>query len=492
MSHGGSDGASISVVDDNTFGLLNRRLYALALGSVVLSLALAIAVSELRQPPPHPGMVRSALSQLQRVLDDDVARVAELERLKNDADLELALYSGTRALVASSSSTPPPLPAELPVVRDRDRDRDRRPDDRADDFADKKRRGDRPFMGKPGLWWLLSSSSFVHALAAPSGAVYYVVTTRPGEWPFFLGGAIGVVIVLGLLSWAFASTLARPLRELGRATRAFGQGDVNTRVDVTKAGAFASLARAFNHMAEKVTSARRAERELLANVSHELRTPLSRIRVALDIADEGDAHLARESLADIGTDLAELETIIEDILTATRLESGQLTTAPALRLTSTAPSTLVDAVAHRFRSAHHRHTLVIACEDPLPLLSIDAVLVRRALDNFLDNAGKYAAPASTVRLSVRRVGDDVVFAIEDAGAGIAVEDQAQLFTPFFRADKSRTRSTGGVGLGLVLSRRIIEAHGGTVTLTSTPGVGTTVTVKLPTWGKSSPSPAASP
>lgn len=482
MSHGGNDGASISVVDDNTLGLLNRRLYALALGSVVLSLALAIAVSELRQPPPHPGMVRSALSQLQLVLDDDVARVAELERLKNDADLELALYAGSRALIASSSSTPPPLPAELPAVRDHDRrpgELGRGRIDRGD--GDQRRHGDRPpFMGRPRLWWLLSSSSFVHALAAPSGAVYYVVMTRPGEWPFFVGVGIGVVVVLGLLSWAFASTLARPLRELGRATRAFGQGDVNTRVDVTKAGAFASLARAFNHMAEKVTSARRAERELLANVSHELRTPLSRIRVALDIADEGDAHLARESLADIGTDLAELETIIEDILTATRLESGQLTTAPALRLTSTAPSTLVDAVAHRFRAAHHRHLLVIDCEESLPSLSIDAVLVRRALDNFLDNAGKYAAPASTVRLSVRRIADDVVFAIEDSGAGIAVADQALLFTPFFRADKSRTRSTGGVGLGLVLSRRIIEAHDGTVTLTSTPGVGTTVTVTLPT------------
>ncbi|HEY1101228.1 MAG TPA: histidine kinase dimerization/phospho-acceptor domain-containing protein, partial [Myxococcota bacterium] len=324
-----------------------------------MSLLLAVIVIRVREPPPHPGMVRLALLPLGAVLDDPAARAQELDRLRNDADLELAVYSADKRLVASSIVPAPPLPDDLPrpferggfdgfdrkvppssstpgpdagvaasppqfggpdgVEVRRDRSASREPS-RIDRDEFKRRNGPKK---KLDFWFFAlqwSTSSHVHRLSSTSGVDYWVVQVRPGEWPIVVAGGIGVVALLGLLSLLFAATLARPLRELGRATSSFGQGDVNTRVDLDKAGPFADLARTFNDMADRVTSARRAERELLANVGHELRTPLARIRVALDIADEGDAHLARESLAEIGSDLGELETIIEDILTATRLE----------------------------------------------------------------------------------------------------------------------------------------------------------------------------
>lgn len=456
-----------------TWGPLSRRLFALAMGSVVVSFLLAGGLMQLRTPPPHPGMVRAALDRLQLVLDEPAARTAEVGRLLRDANLDLALYAGDRTLVASNGADVPQLPSELPPPNMRGGPDERRRGPGPGGPGDKHRHGPRPS---------LRASSFVHTLESPAGNVFYVVMEYPGEGAFIAGAFVCVAVVLGLLSLAFAATLARPLRELGRATAAFGRGDVTTRVDEHKAGAFLALAHTFNNMAERVTAARRAERELLANVSHELRTPLSRIRVALDIADEGDPQLARESLSDISTDLTELEQIINDILTATRLESGQLSSSPPLRLALVEPSSLITNAATRFRAHHTRHTLVLDVQPDLPELNIDAVLVRRALDNFLDNAGKYAAPASTVRLTAAVEGDDVVFTVVDRGPGISHEDQQRLFTPFFRADKSRTRTTGGVGLGLVLSRRIVEAHGGSVVLSSEPGVGTTVVVRLPVDG----------
>jgi signal transduction histidine kinase len=462
--------------DTATWGPLTRRLFALALGSVVVSFLLAGALMQMRTLPPHPGMVRAALNRLQLLLDDPAARAAEVQRLLHDANLDLALYAHDRRLIESNVADVPALPEDLPPPDMGRDDRVDRHDQRGPGGPGGHRHGPRPMMLP------MRASTFVHTLESPAGEVFYVAMKYPGEGTFIAGALFCVAIVLGLLSLAFATTLARPLRELGRATAAFGRGDVSTRVDEQKAGAFFALAHTFNNMAERVTSARRAERELLANVSHELRTPLSRIRVALDLADEGDPQLARESLSDISTDLTELEQIINDILTATRLESGQLTSSPPLRLALVEPSTLTGAAATRFRSHHTRHTLVLDVPSDLPALNIDAVLVRRALDNFLDNAGKYAAPASTVRLTAAVDGDDVVFTVADHGPGISHDDQQRLFTPFFRADKSRTRTTGGVGLGLVLSRRIVEAHGGSVVLTSEPGVGTTVVVRLPVDG----------
>jgi signal transduction histidine kinase len=107
------------------------------------------------------------------------------------------------------------------------------------------------------------------------------------------------------------------------------------------------------------------------------------------------------------------------------------------------------------------------------------MLVRRALDNLLDNAAKYSEAGSAVRLVIHRDGDRVAFDVIDRGVGMSADDLAHAFTPFWRADGSRTRRTGGVGLGLALARRIARVHGGDVTLRSTPGEGTTATLVLP-------------
>jgi len=223
------------------------------------------------------------------------------------------------------------------------------------------------------------------------------------------------------------------------------------------------------------------QKELLANVSHELRTPLARIRVALDIASEGDALAARNSLEEIAVDLGELEGMIDDILTTTRmdLQSGaHRTTGFSLRRGSVPPLSIAERAAERFRSRYPERRLNLVLEAALGEIHVDATLFRRVIDNLLDNAHKYSPAGAEITLEVRAEGGEVVFEVIDAGMGISDKDLARVFEPFFRAERSRSRGTGGVGLGLTLAKRIIDAHGGSIALSSQVGRGTRAQIRL--------------
>ncbi|MFY0571246.1 sensor histidine kinase [Archangium lansingense] len=307
---------------------------------------------------------------------------------------------------------------------------------------------------------------------------------KPPGPPPDLGIMLAVVLgCTAITSIVFARSLAVPLQKLAEAARAFGAGTLNARTGVRRRDELGQVAEAFDEMAERITHLLRSQKELLANVSHELRTPLSRIRVALDLANEGDATLARESLADIAEDLNELERLVSDVLTAARLDLATEQTpgaTPPLRRELVEAQTLVDKAAARFRSTHPVHRLEVRVDEgTLPVLEADPVLLRRALDNLLDNAGKYSEPQTTVRLLARPLEHGLQVEVRDEGIGIDPNDLPHLFTPFFRSDRSRARKTGGVGLGLALARRIIVAHGGTLTLESQPDQGTTIRITLP-------------
>ncbi len=139
----------------------------------------------------------------------------------------------------------------------------------------------------------------------------------------------------------------------------------------------------------------------------------------------------------------------------------------------------MEKAAARFRSQHKTHELCTQVEASLPTLQADSVLLRRVIENLLDNARKYSEPGSPIRMTATQETGEVLITVTDLGIGLEEADLKQVFTPFFRSDRSRSRATGGVGLGLVLARRVIEAHGGTIELISTPGRGTTVRLTLP-------------
>jgi len=293
-----------------------------------------------------------------------------------------------------------------------------------------------------------------------------------------------VLVVVGISSLLLARSLTRPLGKLSTAARALGNGDLKARVGLKSRDELGEVSRAFDEMAERVSALLRAERELLANVSHELRTPLSRIRMALAlVADaEGDVAVAQEMLGEIGADLDELERLITDVLTAARLdfeEAGVPSAIPPLRRQEVNLSELLGHAETRFRATHPQRNLEADVPEDLPTVNADPVLLRRVFDNLLENAHKYTEhPDEPIRL-VARFGDEIMVDVIDKGMGIASDDLERVFQPFYRVDKSRTRATGGLGLGLPLAKRIVDAHGGKIELLSKINEGTRVRVRLP-------------
>jgi len=296
---------------------------------------------------------------------------------------------------------------------------------------------------------------------------------RPGfPWSYVLPLAAMILILVGIASVWFSRRLARPLDQLATAARQFGEGDITARANLHRADEVGDLGRAFDEMAERTAAVLRSQRQLMGDVSHELRTPLARIRVALELAAE-DPVAAKDVLSDVGVDLDEIDQLIGDILTTARLDSDH-----ALEREPTSVSELADRARRRFSARHPARALELATGED-HAIHCDPLLLRRALDNLLDNAAKYSEPGTPVHLAVQPGDESVAFEIVDHGIGMSPAELDRAFTPFWRADDSRTRRTGGVGLGLALARRIARAHGGEVTLVSQLGQGTTARLEVP-------------
>jgi signal transduction histidine kinase len=311
---------------------------------------------------------------------------------------------------------------------------------------------------------------------------YVVIDNRRPPVPLFVRPPVYLVVFLLALLVAvipLSRSITRPLERLTGVARAYGSGDLSARAETDRTDEIGILGRALAEMAERIRKLLTREKELLANVSHELRSPLARIRVALEIAGEaGTPEDRAQALQGVEQDLGELERLIEDVLTVSRFD---LATLP-LQVKRLAVSTICDQVMERAhtREATRGRKVDLALEgDGHAELFADPLLLRRALGNLLDNAARYSPPETTICLSVKSGSDEVEFRVIDQGIGIGKEDQKRLFEPFFRTDRSRTRATGGLGIGLVLTRRIVEAHGGRITIESDLGKGTTVRVVIP-------------
>lgn len=445
------------------------RIY---LASVAAVIATAIAVTVIVRvafaPPqdrfaPMEGEARYAAAQLAARWNEPAEVRAEVELLRTEGRFMASVYAADGALVAAGGERPTPLSS-----------------------------AERDALARDGRVEFLAGCTSRRCVAVPvvanGGAVGTLVLDRaeparpiPRPPPWALPLTL-VLLGLGVAAVLLGSGLARPLDRVAQTARALGSGELSARTGLSRRDEVGTVARAIDDMADRVEALVRAQTELIANVAHELRTPLARIRVALDLAEDGDADAARESLAEIAEDLGELERLVNDILASARMELARNeagTGAPPLRVATLDVRDVVAGAADRFRQRHPERSLLVEADPALPEVKGDAVLLRRAIDNVVDNARKYSAPGTPIRLRAARDGDAVVIQIIDRGRGIAPADLARLFTPFFRADPSRTRATGGVGLGLALSRRIVEAHGGTLVAESTEGVGTTMTARLP-------------
>jgi len=414
-------------------------LVGVAVGAVGLALR--------RSPGPEPYRVAAyAVGRISELSGTPERLQDELRRVRDVFGVDATVYGPDGRAVATSVE--PPLAGAMGGPPSRD--------------------GPVHLRGR-GLGW---------SAPLPDGAGHLVLAgAASGHDPLrglvFIGA---VLLALALGSFPLARSIVAPVERLTRAARALGAGDLSARAGGRASGELGELSRAFDEMAERLERLVRSERELLANVSHELRTPLARIRVALELAAEGDLDKARRYLGEIGADLSELDRLVEDVLSTARLDAKGGWSAARDPVD---PAALVEEAAARFREAHRGRTLAVEAAPGLPAIPGDEALLRRLLANLLENAAKYSEAPSPVTLRARAGPGAVVLEVQDQGIGIDQADLPRIFTPFFRTDRSRARGTGGVGLGLALVKRIVEAHGGAVEVESVPERGTTVRVRLP-------------
>ncbi|WP_250007891.1 cell wall metabolism sensor histidine kinase WalK [Actinoplanes sp. M2I2] len=314
---------------------------------------------------------------------------------------------------------------------------------------------------------------------APRAYLYVAGPDRQASTVFDLSraGTTRVVTVAGLvLAVAFAVTLlvglriSRPLRALTHAVES-GASDlpVRSRDEIGR------LTAAFNDLSERREAVERQRRAMVSDIAHELGSPLTNIRAWLQAARDGVTEPGPE-LLDLLADEAELlEHVIDDLRDLAAADAGRLRLHPELVYVDE----LLGQVVAAYGSRADGVTIAVETTGD-PEVMLDPSRIRQAVGNLLSNAVRHSPPGATLTVRSRLDGDDLVIEVADTGTGIAEHDLPHVFDRFWRADKSRNRNTGGSGLGLAIVRKLAEAHGGTATVTSRFGHGSTFTIRLPT------------
>lgn len=295
-----------------------------------------------------------------------------------------------------------------------------------------------------------------------------------------LWGAVAAGVLAIGLSLLLTRQIVSPLNALALGSRRIAGGNLSYRVDEGSRDEIGSVARAFNAMAESLERDEVSRRHLLADIAHELRTPLTVIEGTADGILDGVLEPSPEQIGIIKEEAGLLAKLVADLRDLSLAEAGQL------RL-DRQPEDLADVVAKAVRGfepeARERgQALTVVPTGQLPLLQIDAGRMAQAVTNLVSNAVRHTPPGGTITVSV---GSDpanqgrALVVVTDTGEGIAAEDLPYVFERFFRADKSRSRRSGGSGIGLAIVKQLVEAHGGAVAVESERGKGSSFRISLP-------------
>lgn len=277
-----------------------------------------------------------------------------------------------------------------------------------------------------------------------------------------------LLILFGV--YALILPLERRLRLVQRGVSQVREGDFSARVPVIGQDEVSHLAMTFNNMTEHIQRLIEAQRELTRAVSHELRTPVARIRFGVDmLADTDDVDSRWDQQEKIDKDIEELNTLIDEILTYATLEQGM----PSLNLETIALYDIVRQVGEETR-ALGKSTIIEVHEPDADMVAIaERRYLHRVVQNFAGNAMRYANSKIRISAGIEGKGDKkfAFVCVEDDGAGIPEKDRDKVFQPFTRLDDSRTRASGGYGLGLSIVARIAFWFGGTVAVDQSPKLG---------------------
>lgn len=299
--------------------------------------------------------------------------------------------------------------------------------------------------------------------------VYLGFQRRVGEGPGRLIFLLAILTVLGVLflSYLGMRRLFKPIGTIQQGVHRIGSGELQYRITVDRKDELGELANSINTMADDIEGMLNAKRELLLAISHELRSPLTRSRVSAELLDD---PAARDR---INKDLDEMEQLISELLESERLNSrhASLNLVPV-----NLNSSIVDVIGDNFST----QAIITSLQANIPSIMLDESRLRLLVRNLLSNAVRHNRnDQGQVEIMTQLENSELCIIVSDHGEGIAREHLHHLTEPFYRADPSRQRKTGGYGLGLHLCRMIAEAHGGSLEISSEKGVGTTVTASMP-------------
>ena len=239
----------------------------------------------------------------------------------------------------------------------------------------------------------------------------------------------------------------------------FGNNNFSARVNLNQASSIQPVADAFNSMAQRIEDLVSAHEDLTHSVSHELKTPLARFKFSLEIIENcDDSNQRQANLQAMKEDVCELDELIEEMLSYAQFGVHNL----RLNLQAVNARVWLQDVISRYDLDNNEIEIYLIVNTPEPetMIRIDKHLMNRAVHNLIRNALCYAL--NQINISLQLAGDYVKLTIEDDGPGIPVQFQDQIFQPFTRLDSSRNRQSGGHGLGLAITQKIVQQHGGRI------------------------------
>ncbi len=328
---------------------------------------------------------------------------------------------------------------------------------------------------------------FVNAFVM--SALMFVNTVH--DLPLLLAILIFAAVIAGYASVRMSSHIAGSMVTIAEHARQLSNGDLSTRMpsrysdpDVADVvSAFNEMARNLEESAKKKEQIERSRRDLSAAISHDLRTPISSARVMIEAIRDGVTETQAEQdeyLDRVLTQVKSLGSMVDDLFSLSLLDVGEL----RLNLKPTAVDDLINETLNSMQSTANGKGLTLdsSVEQTLGNAVIDSKQVGRVLLNLVQNAIRHTPPDGTVTIVANRNDDRIEFEVRDTGEGFDPADSSNIWTRFFRSDPARTRSeetTAQGGLGLAISRGIVELHGGEITATSTPNNGSTFSFWIP-------------
>lgn len=292
-----------------------------------------------------------------------------------------------------------------------------------------------------------------------------------------------IIAVLALLfsllvAILLTRNLTRPIKALAKGTNALTSGNFNSRIPVSSSDELGQLAEDFNHLAMTLENNEQSRRQWVADISHELRTPLAVLRGEIEAMQDGIREVNDERLASLHAEVLNLGKLVEDIYQLSLSDIGAL----KYQKTIVTPAFLLEDVVESFHPRFESKQIKLSFQDfnkGKATILADPTRLTQLFSNLLENSFRYTDQGGEVSITIKLDNHCVVFTFDDSHPGVSDEAISRLFDRLYRADASRTRSTGGAGLGLSICNNIVKAHQGEISASHSEKGGVTFSIKLP-------------